>query len=58
MNISINSIVGSLMSFSVKYGIQIIMAHDHATASRLTERLLMNFARLVEQDAKKLQAVG
>lgn len=53
-DVSVNAIIGSLMAFSIKYGVVPIMAGDHHAGGLLTERLLLNFARIVESDHKKL----
>lgn len=49
-----NSVIGSLMAFAIKYGVIPILAENHATAGRLAERLLANYARMVEKDYKAL----
>ena len=49
-----NSVIGSLMAFCIKYGVMPILAGDHVTGAQLTERLLLNYARLVERDYKAL----
>ena len=49
-----NAAVGSLMAFAIKYGVLPILAGDHRTPGVLCERLLMNFARIVREDAKRL----
>lgn len=51
-----NSVVGSLMSFVIKYGVVPILADDHDTAGRLVERLLTNYARIIEKDYRALGA--
>ena len=51
---SINSVIGSLMSFAIRYGIVPILAENHATASKLTERLLLNYANIIAKDHRKL----
>ena len=50
-----SAVVGSLMAFSIKYGIVPILAGDHETGAILTERLLGNYARLLECDAAMLR---
>ena len=49
-----NAVLGSLMAFVVKYGVVPILAGDHVVGAQLTERLLLNFARLVERDYRAL----
>ena len=49
-----NAVIGSLMAFAIKYGVIPILADDHQTAAQLTERLLLNFARMIEKDFKAL----
>ena len=51
-----NAVMGTLMSFSMKYGIHIVMAGDHQTGAELTERLLRCYARQVERDFKRLSS--
>ncbi len=53
-----NSIIGSLMSFAINYGVFPIMAHDHASASILVERMLIVYAKGVEQAYKSLTKGG
>ena len=53
--VSVNSVIGSLMAFAIKCGVIPIMAKDHATGAVLTERLLLNFARLIERDHRELE---
>ena len=53
-----NAVIGSLMSFAVKYGIQVIMADDHQTAGILTERLLHIFSRIIEKDYRAIHKDG
>lgn len=55
-DVSPNSVLGSLAAFAIKYGVVPILAEDHATAAQITERLLLNFARMVERDYKSLAA--
>ena len=52
-----NAALGSLMSFTVKYGVQVVMADDHQTAAALVERLLSLYAKMVERDAAALSSV-
>lgn len=49
-DVSPNSIIGSLMSFKVRYNVSVLMADDHDTAGILCERILMNYARSVERE--------
>jgi ERCC4-type nuclease len=51
-----NAVYGSLVAFCVKYGVHggPILGGDHVTSARICERLLMNYARLVERDYKSL----
>ncbi len=49
-----NSVYGSLVTFCVKYEVLPILGGDHVTSSRICERLLLNYARLVERDYKML----
>jgi len=49
-----NAVYGSLVAFCVKYGVMPILGGDHVTSARICERLLMNYARLVERDYKLL----
>ena len=49
-----NSVIGSLMSFSIKYGVQIIMAEDHDVAGRLVESLLWNYWRILDKEHRAI----
>lgn len=53
-----NAVIGSLMSFAVKYGVVPILADDHQTAAALVERLLGTYARMIEKDHKALAGAG
>lgn len=53
-----NAVIGSLQAFALRYGVQIVMGEDRATAARLTERLLVLFARRIESDWKTLASAG
>ncbi len=52
-----NSVIGSLMSFAAKYNVIPILADDHDTAARLTERLLILYASMIRRDCKALDSV-
>jgi DNA excision repair protein ERCC-4 len=45
-----NSVLGSLISFQVKYGVVPIMAHNHAMAAVICERILTLYASKIERD--------
>jgi ERCC4-type nuclease len=49
-----NAVIGSLMAFTIKYGVVPILADDHETAGRITERLLLNFARMIEKEYRAI----
>ena len=51
-----NAVIGSLMSFVVKYGVVPILADDHQTAGVLTEKLLHIFCRIIEKDYREIHA--
>lgn len=51
-----NAVMGSLAAFAVKHGVNVVMAGDRETAAVIAERMLMNFARIVERDYKALTA--
>jgi len=51
-----NAVIGSLLSFSIKYGVVPILASDHRIAGELAERLLLNFVRIIEADYKRATA--
>lgn len=53
-----NAVIGSLMSFVTGYGLQVIMAHDHATAAVLVEKILTLYAKEIERDFKLLTKGG
>ncbi len=50
-----NAVLASLMSFTMKYGIMVILADDHATAGRLVESLLTLWCKYIERDARALE---
>ena len=54
-NIAPTAVMGSLMSFAIRYGVIPVLAGDRAMAETITWRLLHNFARMVERDAKALR---
>ncbi|NQU42138.1 ERCC4 domain-containing protein, partial [bacterium] len=49
-----NSVIGSLMSFSIKYGVQVVLAENHATAAVLTERMLRLYRERILRDHRAL----
>ena len=53
-----NAVLGSLAAFAIKYHVVPILAGDHATGAILTERLLLNYARIVERDFRALAGAG
>ncbi|MFH1738996.1 MAG: ERCC4 domain-containing protein [bacterium] len=51
---SVESAIGTLMSYKVKYGVNVLMAHDHQTAARLVEKILCLYAEYYVRGAKSL----
>ena len=49
-----NAVVGSLCAFAICYGVIPVLAKDHETAAKVTERLLANYARIIEREYKAL----
>lgn len=48
------SILASLAALQVRYGIHVVFAGDHEGAARTVERLVRQFVRGIEKDAKRL----
>jgi DNA excision repair protein ERCC-4 len=49
-----SSVIGSLMSFALKYRVVPILASDHATGAILTERILTLYAAGIQRDYQKV----
>ena len=52
-----NSIIGSLMSFAIKYGVVPILADDHFLSGQLVENLCHNYLRILDQEKRQASVI-
>lgn len=53
-----NSVVGSILAFSLKYRVMPILAGTHDTAGRIAERIMLQYVALLERDFKLMQKIA